>query len=121
MSARDRLFLQHMQDAMREIRDFTQGGRDEFMADSKTQSAVIRQLKILGEAVKNLSAPLTNSAPDVPWRQIAGTRDRLIHGYFQVDKAAVWSMVEQDLAPLGQQIRRILDTLPEDGMGTTAQ
>lgn len=52
------------------------------MADRKTQSAVMRQLEIIGEAVKNLSAVLTSRESAAPWRQIAGTRDRLIHAYF---------------------------------------
>ena len=69
------------------------------MTDSKTQSAVIRQLEIIGEAVKNLSKAMTDRETGVPWRQIAGARDRLIHAYFNVDIDAVWSMVEQDLPP----------------------
>ena len=67
------------------------------MADRKTQSAVVRQLEIIGEAVKNLSKALTIGETNVPWRQIAGTRDRLIHAYIRVDLDAVWSMVVQDL------------------------
>lgn len=78
------------------------------MADRKTQSAVVRQLEIIGEAVKNLSTALTQSEPGIPWRQIAGTRDRLIHAYFSVDLDAVWSMVEQDLPALRLQVERIL-------------
>ena len=78
------------------------------MTDPKTQSAVVRQIEIIGEAVKNLSAELTVSETAVPWRQIAGTRDRLIHAYFKVDLDAVWAMVEQDLAPLSENARRLL-------------
>lgn len=58
--------------------------------------------------MKNLSAELVASETAVPWRLIAGTRDRLIHGYFKVDLDAVWSMVEQDLPPLKENARRIL-------------
>ena len=78
------------------------------MADRKTQSAVIRQLEIIGEAVKNLSTDLTAGEATVPWRQIAGTRDRLIHAYFSVDLDSVWSMVEQDLPTLREEVKRIL-------------
>ena len=78
------------------------------MADRKTQSAVIRQLEIIGEAVKNLSTDLTAGEATVPWRQIAGTRDRLIHAYFSVDLDSVWSMVEQDLPTLRDDVIRIL-------------
>ena len=67
----------------------------------------MRQLEIIGEAVKNLSPALTVSESSVPWRQIAGTRDRLIHGYFKVDLEAVWAMVEQDLPTLRKNVERI--------------
>ena len=79
------------------------------MADRKTQSAVIRQLEIIGEAVKNLSAELTAFEAAVPWRAIARTRDRLIHAYFNVNLDAVWSMVLYDLPVLRTEILRILE------------
>ncbi len=94
--------------AIDDIALFTAGGKGEFLADRKTQSAVVRQLEIFGEAVKNLSAELTGSEPGVPWRSIAGTRDRLIHAYFSVKLDAVWAMVEQDLPTLRRDVERIL-------------
>lgn len=109
MNERDRLFLGHVLEAIAAIESFTVEGREEFMADLKTQSAVVRQIEIIGEAVKNLDAALLANEPNVPWRQIAGTRDRLIHAYFKVDLEAVWAMVKQDLPPLKQNIRRMLD------------
>jgi len=108
MTDRDKLFLDHILDAIGEIASYTTAGRAGFIADRKTQSAIIRQLEIIGEAVKNLSAPLTGAAPSVPWRQIAGTRDRLIHAYFNVDLDAVWSMIEQDLPELRVNVLRIV-------------
>lgn len=108
MTDRDRLYLGHMLEAIEAAQSFTVEGHDAFMTDRKTQSAVIRQLEIIGEAVKRLSADTTAAAPQVPWRQIAGARDRLIHGYFQVDLEAVWAMVEQDLPGLQLQLRRLL-------------
>lgn len=107
MNDRDRLFLAHIQGAIADIESFVVDGRDSFMADRRTQSAVIRQLEIIGEAVKNLSAELTASESGVPWRQIAGTRDRLIHAYFRVDLDAVWAMVERDLPTLRANVQRI--------------
>ena len=109
MNDRDRLFLRHVLSAIEEITIFTEDGQSTFMADRKTQSAVIRQLEIIGEAVKNLSANLTAGETAVPWRLIAGTRDRLIHAYFSVDLDAVWSMVEQDLPTLRHEVSRILE------------
>ena len=109
MTERDRLFLGHILAAIADIESFTTEGRAGLMADRKTQSAVLRQLEIVGEAVKNLSATLTATETVVPWRLIAGTRDRLIHAYFNVSLDAVWSMIEQDLPALRENVRRILD------------
>ena len=104
---RDRLYLRHILEAIAAIAEFTQDGRAGFMSDRKTQSAVIRQLEIIGEAVKHLSPELTSSETGVPWRLIAGARDRLIHGYFSVDLDAVWAMVENDLPSLRTNVQRI--------------
>lgn len=108
MNERDALFLNHIKSAIADIRLFTTDGRSGFFADRKTQSAVIRQLEIIGEAVKNLSAALTETEVTVPWRQIAGARDRLIHAYFRVDLDAVWSMIEQDLPLLHTRVEELL-------------
>ena len=108
MKERDRLFLGHVLEAITAIEAFTAPGRADFMADLKTQSAVVRQLEIIGEAVKNLSVELVAGEVMVPWRQIAGARDRLIHAYFKVDLDAVWTMVEQDLPSLKENTRRIV-------------
>ena len=108
MNERDRLYLGHVMEAIAAIESFTRGGRAIFIADLKTQSAVVRQFEIIGEAVKQLSAGLTAAETAVPWRQVARTRDRLIHAYFKVDLDAVWAMAEQDLAPLKENVRRML-------------
>ena len=114
MNPRDTLFLKHIIAAADDIEDFTADGRQAFMADRKTQSAVIRQLEIIGEAVKNLSADLTQGEPAVPWRQIAGARDRLIHAYFSVDIEAVWSMIAGDLPSLRTNVQRLLEGAAQD-------
>jgi len=108
VNERDQLYLRHILDAIAAIESFTSEGREQFMADLRTQSAVVRQIEIVGEAVKQLSATLTAAAPSVPWRQIAGTRDRLIHAYFRVDLDAVWSMVRNDLPQLKADVLRLL-------------
>jgi uncharacterized protein with HEPN domain len=108
MNERDRLYLGHVMEEIAAITSFTAESRDQFMADLKTQSAVVRQSEIIGEAVKQLSAELTVAESTVPWRQIAGTHDRLIHAYFKVDLDAVWAMVEQDLPPVQADVQRLL-------------
>ncbi len=72
------------------------------------QSATIRQIEIIGEAARHLSGELKSDEQSVPWRKIVGTRDRLIHGYAEVNLDAVWVIVERDLAELDREVKRIL-------------
>jgi uncharacterized protein with HEPN domain len=108
VSERDELYLEHVLQALALIERFTAGGRAAFFGDEMVQSAVIRQLEIVGEAVRNLSSDLKARETMVPWRDIAGTRDRLIHGYFSVKLDVVWNVVVQELPSLKQHVRRIL-------------
>jgi uncharacterized protein with HEPN domain len=78
--------------------------KPEFLADAKTQSAVLHQLLIVGEAVKRISPEFRAAHPEVPWKLIAGTRDKLIHFYEGVDLEEVWKMVISDLPQLISQI-----------------
>ena len=109
MSERDQLYLEHVLQAIALIERFTAGGRAVFFGDEMVQSAVIRQLEIVGEAVRNLSGELKARETMVPWRDIAGTRDKLIHGYFSVKLDVVWNVVVRELPSLKQHVRRILD------------
>ncbi|MEA3246221.1 MAG: DUF86 domain-containing protein [Gemmatimonadota bacterium] len=104
----DRAFLGHMHDALTRIAEYTTGGREDFLADARTQDAVVRQLEILGEAAKRISAVTRALAPDVPWSRIAGMRDRLIHDYVGFDLAIVWQVVERDAPGLRDAISRLL-------------
>lgn len=79
-----------------------------FLADLKTQSAVLHQLLILGEAVKRLSPEFRAAHPEVPWKLIAGTRDKLIHFYEGVDLEEVWKMVTADLPQLVRWIEPLV-------------
>jgi uncharacterized protein with HEPN domain len=88
-----------------------QTDKDEFLADLKTQSAVLHQLLIIGEAVKRLSPEFRAAHPEVPWKLIAGTRDKLIHFYEGADLDEVWKMVTADLPQL---IRWIEPLVPPD-------
>ncbi len=84
---------------------------DEFIEDSKTQDAVIRNIEIIGEAVKKLSEETMESYPNIPWRIIAGTRDRLIHGYFGVNIDIVWEIATIDVVDLMKEIKKIENDL----------
>jgi len=106
----DHVYLAHIRDAIERIEAFTSGGRDQFLAEPMVQDAVIRNLEVIGEAVKGLSDELRSTNPDVPWKQIAGMRDVLIHHYFGVKLDTVWQVVAEHLPPLGARVRQLLTT-----------
>jgi len=81
---------------------------DAFLKDTKTQDAVVRNLEIVGEAVKNLSQETRNREPSIPWKNISGMRDRLIHDYFGVNWDVVWSVVKEDLRDIMRRIENML-------------
>jgi len=93
---RDDTLLQHIREALTRIARYTAAGRDDFTRDEKCQDAVLRNIGIVGEAVKNLSDTLRDSNSDVPWKAIARMRDKLIHHYFGVKLDAVWQVVAVD-------------------------
>jgi uncharacterized protein with HEPN domain len=107
----ERIYLIHAIEAIDAIFSYTEEGRDAFLADRKTQDAVVRNIEIIGQAVKGVTADTRALAPDVPWRQIAGMRDKLIHEYFGVDVTLVWDVVERDLPPLRPQLEGLIDRL----------
>ncbi len=105
----DRVRLLHMLDAARKAIEFTENcGRIDLDNDEMLTLSVVRLLEILGEAAKNVSEQCKEAHPSIQWRQIAGTRDRLIHGYFDVDLNIVWKIVSDDLPPLVTKLERAL-------------
>lgn len=109
--SRDQTYLLHLLDAIGKIERYAAVGYGEFMAESHWQDAVIRQLEILGEAVKRLSPEVTQRRPDIPWRRIAGMRDVLIHNYMGVDVQAVWEVTQSELPSLRLAVEELLEAL----------
>lgn len=109
MNKDPQVYLAHIRDAIRLIRDYTAEGEAAFHQDRKTQDAVIRNLEIIGEAVKQLPAKLTGRHASIPWKDIAGMRDRLIHHYFGVNLKMVWGVVENRLGELESVVNKELD------------
>jgi uncharacterized protein with HEPN domain len=113
----DRVYLLHVRDATDRVLKYTAKGKGAFLDDSKTQDAVVRNLEIIGEAVKNLSEGLKASHADIPWKAIAGMRDKMIHEYFGVNLQLVWDVVEQELPKLKRKIEAILHGMEEKPAG----
>jgi uncharacterized protein with HEPN domain len=104
----DRAYLAHIRDAAERIAAFTSGGREQFFAEPIVQDAVIRNLEVIGQAVKCLSEDLRSASADVPWKQIAGMRDVLIHHYFGVKLETVWQVVVEHLPALRKRVEELL-------------
>jgi len=104
-----RLYLKDILAAMESIEAFVAGmDLEAFRADDKTASAVIRKFEIIGEAAKGVSEEVRRSYPQVPWKEMAGMRDRLIHFYFGVDYQLVWMTIKERLPQVKPQIQEIL-------------
>jgi uncharacterized protein with HEPN domain len=107
----ERDFLSDIQEAVRRIMVYTATMTYKaFLADTRTQDAVIRNLEIIGEATKNLSEELRAQYPDIPWKGMAGVRDRLIHHYFGVNLDIVWHITTTELPNVISQIEEILQS-----------
>lgn len=109
------VYLRHIMLCLVRIDDYTIEGREAFIRDTKTQDAVIRNLEIIGQAVRDLGIEqLANEFASVPWQQIAGLRNVLAHQYLGVDIGLVWNVVERELAPLRDAIETLLSRLDSE-------
>jgi uncharacterized protein with HEPN domain len=105
---RDRDFLRDVQEAMERISLYMKGLiYPKFLEDKKTQDAVVRNFEIIGEASKNITSTFKSEHPDVPWKKLAGLRDKLIHFYFGIDFKIVWNIARKEIPTLRRQIKTI--------------
>ncbi|NCP78867.1 MAG: DUF86 domain-containing protein [Desulfuromonadales bacterium] len=103
-------YLRHILDETRFLLEhLSQCSLDQIMRDPVLQRACVRSVEVIGEAVKNIPPELREKHPDVEWRKMAATRDRLIHGYFSIDFELVWDIVQHKIPFLHHQIEAILD------------
>lgn len=122
---RDEDYLEHIQDAIAKIARYTDGVEEaDFIADELRQDGVIRNMEVIGEAVTKLSPTLKGKHADVPWGEIAGMRNRLIHGYMEVNLELVWDTARQIIPPFRARVAAIQRELslpapsPPSGDGT---
>ena len=102
------VYLKHILDAIKKIQSYTSGGSKEFFQNTLVQDAVIRNLEIIGEAVRNLSVEFRGKNPEVPWRSITALRNVLIHEYFGVELEIVWRVVQRRLPRLKRYVEMLL-------------
>ncbi len=113
---KDEAYLKHTLEAIESIEKYTSSfSKEDFIKSEHklTQDAVVREFEIIGEAVGRLSDEIKKQEPNLPWREIAGMRNKLIHEYFGVDLAVVWKTVEADLPVLKSAILKLLNLFVE--------
>ena len=118
MTKRDlRDYIQDILDAIGEVKEFIEGMRfEDFAKEKKTVNAVIRSHKVIGEAAKKIPEDLRQRHAQIPWKRMAGMRDKLIHEYFGIDLETVWVVINNELPPVKPMIQDVLKNI-ENEMG----
>jgi uncharacterized protein with HEPN domain len=104
----DLAYIDHILDCIRKINKFSKGLTiNEFQKNELVQDAVIRNIEIIGEASKKITSETKKNYPDIPWKEISGMRDKLIHDYLGVDIDVVWETIKKDIPVLRKQTIKI--------------
>lgn len=113
MKKEPKIFINHILESIEEIEKYTLDlSSADFLKSTLVQDASIRRLEIIGEAVKKIPAETRATTKDIPWKQIAGLRDMLIHEYFGIDLKLVWNVILKDLPSLKKNMLKLLKELP---------
>jgi uncharacterized protein with HEPN domain len=109
---RDPDYVSDILEAMQRIIAYMDGlSYEQFMEDRRTQDAVVRNIEVIGEAVKRLSAPLKKQHPAMPWKDMASMRDKVIHHYFGINYDVVWTVASKEIPKLLPRIGSLLEKL----------
>jgi uncharacterized protein with HEPN domain len=112
MKKEPKVFIEHILESIALIETYAeQLSKKEFFEKVPIQDAVIRRLEIIGEATKNVPSEWRDKYQDIPWRQVAGMRDILIHEYFGVDLDLTWRVIKEDLPELKQKLGEIIEEI----------
>jgi uncharacterized protein with HEPN domain len=104
------IYLAHISEAIEIIEEYlADSDFEKFVADQKTVDAVIRKIEIIGEAASNVSEKFQKKYPEIAWRGMISARNRMIHGYFDINQKAIWEICKEDLPILKKQIKKILN------------
>lgn len=107
----EQVYIQHIIESISKIEVYVEGvSKEKFMEKSLIQDAVIRKIEIIGEASKMISEKTRSKNPKIPWKDIAGMRDKLIHSYFGVDLDAIWETVKKDIPTLKKELQKLADS-----------
>jgi uncharacterized protein with HEPN domain len=110
-----RLYLDDILAAIEKIENYVKGLTfKEFSEDSKTVDAIVRNFEIIGEATKRIPLETKEKYPQIPWKMMAGTRDKLIHEYFGVNLQVMWKAVKEDIPPLKRSIKQLLQKMDKE-------
>ena len=104
----DSIFIENILSSIEAIEKFSLGlTKEQIYYNRLKQSAIIREIEVIGEAIKNFSEITKNKYKNIPWKEIVGTRDKMIHHYFGVDLEIVWKIIKEDIFVLKKQILEI--------------
>jgi uncharacterized protein with HEPN domain len=108
----DKVFIEHILISISAIESYIHDtNKKQFLQNRMIQAAVIREIEIIGEAAKNVGRETRNKNQNIPWKQLAGMRDKLIHHYFGVDPNLVWNTVQQAIPSLKEEMKNLLENL----------
>lgn len=110
MSKRElKLYLTDIDDAISAIQSYARDMTYEhFVDDRKTREAIVLNFVVMGEAIKKIPPEIIDRSPGVPWKEFAGMRDKMVHGYFQISPTIIWETIQHDLPPLAGAVKMLL-------------